>query len=498
MTPKSPCRTGEGAVYDPRTIRGLWLILSALSLVIVAGAAADDLHPLAPTIGGDLMVPVTGGGLFDVNPDTGAVREIFDGNGQTVVSFSRDGTRMLYGNEVRLTVADGDGRNAQPLTLDGEMDQSMLSPEGGRIAFLRGGALYVRDLRDPASVRKITSPGANTTDNYPTWAPSGETLLVGRWTQPAGVALEVVWPGGGDQPWVHNDAGFRSPVNGAWSPDGGRIAALEAGGVDNGGYHMTIWNADGTSPHVVSPNRSRPTIYAPPAWSPDGQTLAFFDWDVNHVELVGADGSNLRTIFSTNAGQVTEVAWRPRGSGVSVGLSEIQEPVARRPLNISGVVRSIGSEPASSVTATISTTNGTIAKASLNGLPCIAAHGAATCTAPSIAGDTDAPLSVTVVPSRPGSATVSVTATAANDAQHDDDSTSLKTTFSRCTVLGTLNDDHLTARGGDDVCGLAGNDLIRARNGKRDIVDGGAGTDTAFVDRIDIVRSVEHVKRPKR
>ncbi|MCW2964896.1 MAG: cadC 12 [Actinomycetia bacterium] len=469
-----------------------------LSLLLVAGAAAHGPDPLSATTGGDLIVAVGNTGLFDVNPDTGAVRKIFNGNDAYSVSFSHDGTRMLFFSQTTLMVADGDGRNAQPLLVDGPMNQTKLSPDGDGIAFLRDGALYVRSLRDPASVRKITSPSPGTMDNYPDWAPRGDRILVGRWTQPAGTAVVIVGAGGGEQQWVYNGAGFRYPTNGAWSPDGGRIATLEAGGVDNGGYHFTVWNADGTDPRVVTPNRARPVLYAPPAWSPDGRTLAFYDWDLSGVDVVGADGENLRTIFSASGGEVSGVTWRPRGSGVTVGLPYVESTVPRRPLDISGAVRSIGSEPAASVTVTISTTNGAIARASLNRSPCIASRSTATCTVASVAGDTDAPLFVVVVPSKPGAATVSVSATAANDAQRGDDATSLTTTFSRCTVLGTVGDDRLAARGGEYVCGLAGDDVIRARNGKRDIIDGGPGNDTAFVDRIDVVRHVEHVKRPQR
>ena len=145
---------------------------------------------------------------------------------------------------------------------------------------------------------------------------------------------------------------------------------------------------------------------------------------------------------------------------------------------------------------TISTTNGTIARATLNGSPCIAARSTATCQVAAIAGDTDAPLSVLVVPAKAGRAAINVSAASPGDARHDDDAASVTTTVSSCTVLGTSGNDRLAAHGGDTVCGLEGNDVIRARNGKKDVIDGGPGTDTAIVDRIDVVRHVEHVKRP--
>jgi Ca2+-binding RTX toxin-like protein len=45
--------------------------------------------------------------------------------------------------------------------------------------------------------------------------------------------------------------------------------------------------------------------------------------------------------------------------------------------------------------------------------------------------------------------------------------------------------------GHDDLRGGGGKDTIRAKDKKRDVVDGGGGVDTAFVDPVDAVRRVE-------
>jgi len=50
--------------------------------------------------------------------------------------------------------------------------------------------------------------------------------------------------------------------------------------------------------------------------------------------------------------------------------------------------------------------------------------------------------------------------------------------------------------GSDCVIGEGGNDKLRARDGKRDVVDCGKGRDVAIVDRKDVVkRSCEKVRR---
>jgi Ca2+-binding RTX toxin-like protein len=81
-------------------------------------------------------------------------------------------------------------------------------------------------------------------------------------------------------------------------------------------------------------------------------------------------------------------------------------------------------------------------------------------------------------------------------------------------LLGRGGNDTLYGRGGNDVLeggtgndvlygglgrdierGGPGNDRIYARDGRRDVVDGGPGFDEAWVDRLDVVRNVERVHR---
>jgi hypothetical protein len=45
------------------------------------------------------------------------------------------------------------------------------------------------------------------------------------------------------------------------------------------------------------------------------------------------------------------------------------------------------------------------------------------------------------------------------------------------------------------LLGGAGNDVINARDGQRDLVNCGSGVDTAVVDKLDRVVGCEHVSR---
>jgi RTX calcium-binding nonapeptide repeat (4 copies) len=64
------------------------------------------------------------------------------------------------------------------------------------------------------------------------------------------------------------------------------------------------------------------------------------------------------------------------------------------------------------------------------------------------------------------------------------------------TILGTPKRDRLKGtRRADVICGGAGNDILLARDGVRDRIDGGPGRDRAVVDRVDRVTSVERLVR---
>jgi RTX calcium-binding nonapeptide repeat (4 copies) len=64
------------------------------------------------------------------------------------------------------------------------------------------------------------------------------------------------------------------------------------------------------------------------------------------------------------------------------------------------------------------------------------------------------------------------------------------------TILGTPKRDRLRGtRRADVICGGAGNDVLLARDGVRDRIDGGPGRDRAVVDRVDRVTSVERLLR---
>jgi dipeptidyl aminopeptidase/acylaminoacyl peptidase len=234
-------------------------------------AVADDASPYwssdARTVAFDRASPLPDGGHVLFTPaGRGNERDVL-GTGR-IRGFRPAGGEVLV-EEPGVDTTVRDAADHQLASVSGTA--ATWSPDGGRIAYLRDGSLYVADATGANETlvhEGIARPSWDLTG--PIWSPDGRRIVVAT----AGGLLAVDADGSTSQILF---AGDNQIVNPSWSPDGYQIAFER-----NSGGHWSIWlvTADGTDPLQVFGGAD--VDYRFPQWSPVGKRLAFIS-DRQHV-----------------------------------------------------------------------------------------------------------------------------------------------------------------------------------------------------------------------
>lgn len=230
---------------------------------------------------------------------------------ETTIFFTRDdGTYANY------TMAP-DGSRLHTLTAAGATElQPVVSPDGTMIAFsaFSGGRLQIVVIASSgsASSRHVVTRHVGGAA-FPSWSPDSKRIFfqgvrdLGVWsTDIAGTSEVRITPEGRD---------YQTP---ALSPDGTRIAFATARhfSLTQQVYELYVMNADGTNEQRLTwGDDAIEGMNAFPAWSPDGESVAFLrtiGGSVTHVFVIGARGGGLHQVLSGRDGE-SGVAWSPDG-----------------------------------------------------------------------------------------------------------------------------------------------------------------------------------------
>ena len=224
--------------------------------------------------------------------------------------WSPDGKRIAFkfgkDDSFNLWVMDADGSGKRQLTTDGKCDDSApsWSPDGERIAYSSRKDIWLSHLATKSKF-KLTEKGKN---SRPAYSPDGKRIA---YTSTIDIEAEEDENEAGENIWVMDEYGsnkIRLTTDGsedwrslAWSPDGKKIAYCP----ENDTWVM---NADGSNKIKLAED----TVFF--TWSPAGRGIAF-STDTG-LENINSDGTDRRLLVE-EIGWVTFPAWSPDGQKIA-------------------------------------------------------------------------------------------------------------------------------------------------------------------------------------
>lgn len=331
-----------------RTIGVAFVIIALLlaAAVVFVGSRQTRLPPPFGIARNGQVVYAAGGDIYTADVATGTPRAIVTGPGMDGnPRFSRDGTHVAFMRRVGdandafvLVVAKADGTEQNVLTptpLDTDNPYEW-SPDGSFLLFTDSEFRAYRIEADGSKAPMLLRENAY--------------VQVGEFRPPDGNAIVFEPQGSGHALWVMNADGtgarllhdipatqMRDGDFGSvrYSPDGSRIAFLQAPPGDTNQLRVHVMDADGTDVRQLS-DEPGSLVETDLAWSPDGTSIAFdrwrqdqstLEWVIQPLGIVSVDGGETRSIGPT---PVSDGAWfdfSPDGTSlVSIPGTPLSEP----------------------------------------------------------------------------------------------------------------------------------------------------------------------------
>jgi TolB protein len=362
--------------------------------------------------------------------------------------------------------------------------------KNGRIVFNdEHGAL---DLVNPDGTGLVRLAGTNAADVSigAAWSPNGTRIAYSKQGAGGDADIFTIAPDASGQREITFSRG--SDIDPTWSGDGSRIA-FETN--RNGNSDIYSVAADGSDPRRLTDS---PLNELDPSWSAATGRIAYTveaaDKSTRELWVMNGDGSG-KTQLTSAPNYSSDPNWSPDGRWLVFESDRAEKgnfDVYRMRADGTGVVQ-LTSSPA------------------LDALPAFSPDGKKIVFVSDRAAKDSRKLFA--MSSTGGTATRLIDLSGSTYQMVPD----WQPVFRKdpCTIRGTINADHLIGTPGPDViCGLggddtiqglggddrllggAGDDWLQARDGARDVVDGGPGRDAATVDKkLDTVSRVEELKR---
>lgn len=442
-----------GAVHGRR----LTVALVAAATAATAGAATNPAGPqlltyaVAP-INVGARVPLglcatdLNGSAFRVTDPHYTARPSWSPDGRSLAAFApADPPGQDHFSD--LVVTDAQGRNARNLTRNGGRGSVTSvfgwSPDGSELAANWSGlgqGVFIAKA-DGTGTRSVTNTGYGEYVAGESWSPDGKHILLSRSSigTVQAPAISVIDADGTNERKLVDSAD-----SAAWSPDGSRFAYIAY--ADGKASGLGVADADGGNAQLLLQGLN---LIGKPAWSPDGSELAYLvssDGTDGSLGVIRADGSSGRVLTS---GVTGTPQWSPDGSLIAFTRGPEQTPVVAvvEPNGSGERAIAAGFDPVWRVPAPLPG----------HRRPCI------------------------------------VQGTSRADVIHG--------TGRGDVILAGRGADRVYGAGGPDVIvggpgpdrlfGGSSADVFGARDGTRDYVDGGSGSDAGWFDHVDVRPRVE-------